>query len=290
MPLFMLISGYFFRYTVKKYNTCEIVKNRIGRLLLPIFTWSLVPVGLRVIKYILIDNTAAVDFKWYFTAVLPNLWFLWAVIFCSLIVLAVSHFFRDSGYVYLLLTFAMLLLPDYFQGHMYKYMFPYFAAGYLWNKLELADAVKRYFSRWVFILLILLFFILLQFYSYDSYIYTSKIYIFNGDWVRQLSTDIYRWLIGFIGSAAVLSAGCFIKDSRSYIIRGLRYIGRESLGVYIISGIIYANVAVRLLKHVNLGGQWVIPETALILAICMGCCEIINRAPLLRFLCLGKRK
>ncbi len=42
MPLFAMISGYLFYYTVSKRNLKEIIFNRIQRLFIPILSWQVV--------------------------------------------------------------------------------------------------------------------------------------------------------------------------------------------------------------------------------------------------------
>jgi fucose 4-O-acetylase-like acetyltransferase len=40
MPLFMIISGYFYFFTVSKCNIKSLVESRITKLLVPIFVWN----------------------------------------------------------------------------------------------------------------------------------------------------------------------------------------------------------------------------------------------------------
>lgn len=41
MPLFMLVSGYLFSFSVKRHEWSSLLKNRFNQLLLPILSWSL---------------------------------------------------------------------------------------------------------------------------------------------------------------------------------------------------------------------------------------------------------
>lgn len=40
MPFFMLISGFFFAFSIKKYTLKDLLKNKITTILLPTFFWD----------------------------------------------------------------------------------------------------------------------------------------------------------------------------------------------------------------------------------------------------------
>lgn len=63
-----------------------------------------------------------------------NCWFLWAIFFCSLVVLLVSKFFKDNILIYLLGFLITFFVPDSHNLFLYKFMYPYFLIGYFFNK------------------------------------------------------------------------------------------------------------------------------------------------------------
>ena len=46
MPMFMLVSGYLFAFSVRRRKGLEIIAQKLRTLVLPILIWSLVPFGL----------------------------------------------------------------------------------------------------------------------------------------------------------------------------------------------------------------------------------------------------
>ena len=135
MPLFMLVSGYLFYGSVVHHSWRQNLKTRFSKLMLPIILWNTI--------YLVIANVITLlegkEIPWsaellsYFSA----LWFLWAIFWCSLIVLFVVRWFRDNILVYIILWSLMLFLPGLYGINLYVYMYPFFVVGYLWNRFHI---------------------------------------------------------------------------------------------------------------------------------------------------------
>lgn len=86
MPLFMIVSGYFFGVSLKKYTLKEIIAKKVRQLLIPVIIWS-------IISYLCRPFTEGIyyfnvlDFIKYMAY---QLWFLWAVFYCSVVVAVVN--------------------------------------------------------------------------------------------------------------------------------------------------------------------------------------------------------
>lgn len=138
----------------------------------------------------------------------------------------------------------------------------------------------------------IIFIILLTFYNYDSYIYTSKINLFNGNVsiALQFSIDIYRWIIGFVGSVIVIYLCRFLCsrfDGKVMIM--VAYFGRITFGVYILNT--YANQYILLKLTYNFKPNvliW-IAEIAVSMVIYVVIIDIIKRIPFANKLLFGKR-
>lgn len=83
MPLFMLISGYFFAYGINK-EAKEIFINKFKSLIVPILTWAILPLVIFIaVKCLKNEFSIISTLKYYISYSLHSLWFLWAV-FCVL--------------------------------------------------------------------------------------------------------------------------------------------------------------------------------------------------------------
>lgn len=87
MPLFMLISGYFFFFTLSKNCITEILKRTFYSIIIPLCVFSLISFTL---EYIILKRDDGlthnliinyIDKTWWF------LWFLWVVIYSQILIL-----------------------------------------------------------------------------------------------------------------------------------------------------------------------------------------------------------
>lgn len=259
MPLFMLVSGYLFYGSVVRHSWRQNLKTRFTKLILPVILWNTIYLGIvNVVNLIKGINIPWIEeFLSYFTV----LWFLWAVFWCSLIVLFVVRCFHDNIMVYVVLWPLMLLLPGLYGINLYVYMYPFFVVGYLWNKFHVWNRIeyklKSYTGVIIFIFFSVLFVFLLQRYTAEDYIYISSGSILKGiktshpyiDW-HELSIDLYRCLIGFVGSVVVLMIirYLYLKNESAPLARLLANLGMKSLGIYVISVLFINNF---ILSHLN---------------------------------------
>ncbi|MGA9187382.1 MAG: acyltransferase family protein [Methanosarcina sp.] len=240
MPLFMLVSGYLFYYSIKKHSIKELLFSRITLLIVPIFAWN----GLYYIAHWLfnINNiTISTEMISYLKSSFTVIWFLWAIFYCSMAVIIVNKFFKDNIIIYILGFVATFIIPDSLGLNLYKFMYPYFVTAYLYNKnqnvinnklLLVKDEIKLIATAFIYIVLML-------FYDYNSYIYTSGYTILGKSTITHIEIDLYRMVIGFFGSILVF---CIVRYlmKKEFITNGilLSKLGISSLGIYIISGYI----------------------------------------------------
>jgi fucose 4-O-acetylase-like acetyltransferase len=237
MPLFMIISGYLFSYSIKRNNSSTIIKNKFKQLVVPLFFWGLISTFVVVISRII--NKTELSFIFIIKELIVNFicgpWFLWAVWWCSVIVVIVYKYFKNSPIVFVLGLVLTFVLPDIYGLDMYKYMYPYFIIAYYFGYYNLYDKYKNV-NHFIRCIIIVLYIFSLKFYDNEMYIYISGYSILGENVLNQLYIDLYRFYIGLIGSATVLILTSYLYIIINDKIKNLfAYMGKNSLGIYLIS-------------------------------------------------------
>jgi len=290
MPLFMLVSGYLFYYNIKKHSIKELIFNRITRLVVPIFAWN----GLYYITHLLFNTNNVNIFTeiiYYLKTSFTAIWFLWALFYCSMVVIIVNKFFKDNILIYILIFCTTFITPDGLGLEGYKYMYPYFVIAYLYNKnrdvinnklLLVKDESKLIAIGFIYIALMF-------FYDYNSYIYTSLYTIIGKSAITQIGIDLYRMVIGFVGSILVLYIVRYLMKKK-FITNGvvLSKLGVSSLGIYIISS--YINTLIlRITTQFQMNYAITFLEASIITLIAYMLTKIIKRFKVTNILLLGGR-
>lgn len=289
MPLFALISGYLFYYSLKKYDLKELIKNKITTLFIPIFTSSLI--YFLISKFILhVDISLVKSF-------LSFLWFLWAILFSSIIISIVNKKFNDNKFIYLFGFLFIFILPDFAGLNNIKFIYIYFFIGYIINKLCLLEKLQLGGGQ-VLLLSLILFNILILFYNRDAYIYGNGFSIININSQKiainfyQLAIGLYRIIMGLVGSLLTLSlVKAVMGKLHSKILKALSYLGQNTLGIYIIQSF-FMELAIPYICHdlKNINYLICILITILIIGISLLLIQIIKKNSLANRLILGGRK
>lgn len=283
MPLFMLISGYLFAFSINR-DWKNIVTKKISNLLVPVFFWSAV----MLFKFVVwtIQNN---DFTfwgaiiYYLDTSVRSMWFLWAIFWCSLIVLIVNRLCNDNLAIYTLIFVVSFFVPDGLNLELYKFMYPYFVFGYFFNVKCIKSKIKSYCNYKLLMLFLVAFILLLQLYSYDAYIYTSRHSILNKPAFYQIAINLYRYIIGFIGSGFIILLFYLIcQRCKCYV---LSYVGRETMGIYILEGFVWIPEALKGISDINYGV--LILETIYIVITCLLMTKLIKTNNFLSQLLLG---
>lgn len=235
MPLFMLISGFLFYFTIQKHSYKYNMKTRFMGLLIPIIIWQTL--------WILIGdfyNPNNHNVLFIFNSYLNTLWFITSVFINSLVVLICNKYAKDSLLLYIAIFIISLFIPNYHGYNLYVFMLPYFLCGYLYNKTGGIKVTMNWkVDLTCLIFLFILFSILLYHYRINDYAYTSGTFIMRSHMisVSQIYTDIFRWIIGLIGSLCVILLTKLICNTkeRSLFLKCLCIIGTKTMGLYIIS-------------------------------------------------------
>lgn len=289
MPLFMLISGFLFYKTQRKHTVYSLIKNRIYSLLIPIASctiiWSII--NLKFTK--------------------ADLWFLWALLYLSLITTIISRKYNDKIKFYMIIFFLFFFITDSSSWSIYKFMYPFFITGYLLNKhnkyLYLINITKKT-KYYLITLSALLFLILIYFYNKDIYIYTTGYKLFrfinlNGHLflsnspLYQLFIDIYRFLTAFIGCFFIINIMRLIYDNtkNKKIFAILIHLGKYSLGIYIIQEFILFPILSHLTINLIYANYFInLLECIFITIICLCITKLLKFTKITNLLFLGGRR
>lgn len=265
---------------------------------------------------------------------LTNLWFLWAVFWSYLLVLLAECLSRRTAdgrkqilrktILYLLIFAWMFVTPDGLNLGVYKYMFPYFLIGYgigcrrfrtVSGNTDAGNACKEHSPLYsvlprtgagsYFFLLFLsgaAFLLLLSAFHADTLIYLSGYKLIGQtgaeETLAQLGRDLLRFGAGLSGCAffALLFRRPVQRYSGAVWIRTLASLGRDSLGIYILSGyllnLVLLPVSDRLISSMkgmdgamNLSLYLInLLEAVCVLAASWGLTEIFRRNSVLKIL------
>lgn len=291
MPLFMLISGYLFAGTIARYSFAQVLESRVTKLIIPIIMWSFIPYMIVLFQ---INLSGLGMIKKFIGTVVREYWFLWAIFYCSMAVLLVSQWFKDNLVVYLIGIIVSFIVPDIYNFQLYKYMYPFFLIGYFWHKSSCGLKYKI-FEKFKNIkglaVLILGYIIMFFFYERRHYIYISGFTLIGKKWNEQLGIDIYRTVIGLLGSViTILLIDIFCRRVPKGRVKYLAVIGEKSLGIYIISGLIFSYILPQITGSLsNINYIRSLFQTVLIIIISFIITIIIQRVPLLNKLLFGGR-
>lgn len=293
VPLFMMISGYLFGFSVKNHSFKDNLLGKLKSLLVPVAIWAIPVTFIDVIIYSPERLNPWDFFKSYINEFIGQFWFLWAVLLCSFIVLIVNRFFKDSIIVYLLTFGLTFVIPNIIiVDELYRFMFPLFVIAYFINKYNI---IKNLSTKRVYIitLISLIAFVgLLFFYNRESYIYISgHSLIGKQNWPHQLLVDLYRIIIGLFGSAFFWGLFSIISPHIKEPISGvLSWIGANTIGIYIISQLIFKYVLPEIVKeYIGVNYGIVLVETILTLGVCILIVFCIKKVKVLDKLLLGGR-
>ena len=317
MPLFIILSGYFaynsIHHTKGNYEemrqssgTSKALQSlmpgwikRSFSLLFPIFFWSFAD-QIRIYLINIRQGYPNPDLKAVFISTLlsfaANLWFLWVVWFCYTITLIMHVIFHDSIKLY---VFGFLLFFITWDGLWLgnaKFLFPFYLLAFYGNpwihkrktekKLPNACSTNKNLSlkslSVVFFGSGALFGLLLLFYNESSFIYLTGYKLLEKDILLQLGIDIFRFFIGLAGCTFFCLLWYIISEKVHYSFPLLRFFGRNSLGIYILSGYAIIFGVQPLTDSLQPSYSMNILETLAVILVCSLLSELFSKIPFLR--------
>ena len=292
MPLFIMISGYLSYNSLNKINLKNTIISKFKSLIIPIFIWSIIPFIISINNYINIKELI----KLFITTFSTNLWFLWSLFYINVLVKIINKYFKDNIYIYILSILITFILPNTyiikyfnFQFSLYSFMYIYFLLGYFYKKYNLDTKLNKYINNKTLIINTILFILLLIPFSKEYYIYTSGINIIGN--YKQIFIDLYRYILGLSGSIEILLLVNLITNKLNDKVKNkLLYLGKNTLGIYIISSIIHPFILPNITKNIsNINYLFIFIETIIILIISILIIELIKKNKFLSKYLLGEK-
>ncbi|WP_139751866.1 acyltransferase family protein [Aeromonas media] len=234
MPLFMSLAGYLSYSSINKLPFLSLVWLRIKSYVLPIFAWSL------LCKLIILFTNETMSINAFIIGfikdALNSYWFLWAL-FGSLVLTAIVHSITKYRTITLLIIFLLLLLlPDISHVPLFKYMFPFFLAGFYLASLD----VRYINNNKIFMLTFLTGIVSVICYFWwddNTYIYVSKMSLTS----ENIPVIVFRYFASAVFCMFVMGAVFFVKKKTPIKIKyGIEFFGKKSIYVYIIQGYIFS--------------------------------------------------
>jgi len=306
MPLFMLLAGWFAFISFKKIEgdrkkQWKFLLKRAFLYVFPILFWTFFEFARGYITNIRLGNENApisVLAPQFFSYFLTNLWFLWAILVCLVIVFIMHFYLKDNVVLYLIGFLGLFVITDNMNLGVYKYLLPYYIGAFYTNmyKEKLLDTkpgrkIKALYEErsWLILLVfVVVFAALFAIYNDKVFIYRSGYRISRATLFKQIAVDMYRMIIGFAGSGMVIIFwDIVVSKMSSYKWPLLCLFGKNSLGIYILQG--YYILLVMTKYTNNLKPHWwiVLIETISICAISLISAIILEKVPIIRCL-LGK--
>lgn len=309
MPLFMAISGYFFYFSAKKRSIKELFYNKVLCLLIPTIVWNYVG------KFVYILMTLHKPFcmnSWW-----PGgYWFLWSAMVCILLTMLIHYVgcisnrkieFFFAGLICVCLHF----IPE--KSYHFAYMFVFFYGGYICNRFSLLSIFKPiHYVAFLIVAITCWLFSTYSGYAADWYQWTSGCYVLGPrGWKYHLFYNLYRDAMGIMGSIGYAGVIFLLWNGKlqrirnypfiSHILRLFLTLGKYSLAIYLIQGVLVEIVLWRIVGTLayHCGGnilteyplifKWFMaPAAAIVMGLlCLGIMQIILRYQMLRQIFLG---
>lgn len=292
MPLFMTISGYLFYSTIERNSITGgdirlLVKKKFRSLILPIITFSILSEIFHIVNGK--HNYAQEVVKDFILSLKSRFWFLWAVFLACLLVLVINQLFCDNVVAYILSFVVSFFIPESWGLSIILFVYPYFLLGYWFRKYNWNLRLKN--TPIFFPLLLVVYIICFICYDEQTYVYVGGLSLLTANWKEVLLQDVVRIVIGCSGvylwsklvSKLNLVLPIFLKEI-------IAVIGRNSIGVYIISTYLNSYVLVNLTTNIHTNNLIIaLIEMLGMTAISMMIVKMIEHSNMLNYLLFGRK-
>lgn len=237
MPLFMTLSGLFSASALKT-GFWSMVKKKFVQLILPAWFWTLVNMGL-----LLVRGKNPLEVAHWSMWVFSNYWFLTCLLLCYIIFwLSIKAFRKD--WLAAILTILITMVMPYGSFVYLNFMLPFFWFGYFIKKYAL-EKPERFFSWKTAIIPILLYIFFFLGMRGNYSVYQSPTVLFNSNYtvfnVENFYITFYRLVTGLLGSYVIMF---FLKKlydvwQGSTAERYFTKWGKETFGIYMIHNMLF---------------------------------------------------
>lgn len=225
MPLFMLISGYLFYYSLK-HDLKTIIVSKIKTLLYPMIIWGFI--------INIIVNFKSIEFSlFYFYKTLIGYWYIWFLfiysVFVSLIYKLIDK--KTIRIILYVVLFLLLSLFPYTKNGMI--MFPYFMIGLLYCKNR--ETIDQLLNNKVLFFVVAFEIIVFISYSFISRDYIFDVYnkAFETFSIKFIVYSAIKYLAGFSGSIILVRIAKKVNTNNKLSIVISKW-GMHSLEIYLV--------------------------------------------------------
>lgn len=253
MPLFFFMSSLVGTRSITM-PFKEMIMKKFKTLIIPLICFSV----LQFIICLFFDtlNGASLTpytlIREFLYKIVGSYWFI-IILTCFFILSNIANKLSKDDRVFTLITMLLLwiltfLLPrpmlpfnlyiTYLQG-----MFPFFILGWIFYKFNLISTIKKY-SFPIFLISSALLILIITYTIKDDFIYFQNYDI----WFKKKSllnvVKAEGWLVigGIVGIIATFSSFSLLKHTR--IIDYIRPVGKQTLGIYLIQGVIFNSILI----------------------------------------------
>lgn len=249
MPLFILISGFFFYGSQKKKGLKELVFERILLLLRILLIWNTACYICKVILEYVQGNKLPLSLRGWIDDILHGYWFLWAILFFTLAVGLVCKIFPRRLWFWGCLLLAPIMLISPCRWVMLS-IYPFYLMGFFYS-------VWRNEKKWSFIKLkyvaIGLFVVGIVFYLSHSAVGNSEIKRLLDSCIGIVKKEVgldalmkqglqvcLYYFLGLVGSITVIVLVDLAvkKAPNAKSVKLISEVGKYSLQIYILQRVI----------------------------------------------------
>lgn len=232
MPLFMLVSGYLFFYSIS-HSIKEIVVSKFVKICIPTLVFMAASWCVRGLIKEEVALTAA--------SLVNEFWFISVLIEIMIFVTISEKLIGNNKFLKLICLMAGAFIMFLQVNRDYVlFLYPYFLIGLYFNKYKDVINPKYYYNKMLIVVVTMIYVTMLMFFNKDYYIYATG--IFNRfDIVRSLQIDLYRYAVGLLGCVCVVLVIVNINkrvDKNSFLSKKLEKCGVNSLYIYLLQHIL----------------------------------------------------
>lgn len=229
MPLFMAISGYLFKYSIVN-GLWTSLRKKINSIVIPYFFYCSL--------FALVNISSLFSNGFDLLGMYANcFWFLNSLLFNVLIVSIVVYVIRNrylQHMMFIVISIAMMFIPQDYLYNTHAYVFPAFCLGFFVNEFGITFTVKK----WMCLLATFFMLVTPLFFTKDLYVYTTGICVVSnqGIDIQQVLRDVERWIFAFVNSMGLITimGGGFLQWKKC----NFQVLGRYSIGIYCLSSIL----------------------------------------------------
>ena len=285
MPLFAIISGYYYYFSLRKKSTVSVILNKAKYLLIPIIVCSGAIKLAGIVRH-WGERSLKQEFLGYIDFVCHAYWFLRITFICCVIVGIIYVLSRKVEWIEnILLVLAGISIFFIHNGGYLQFLLPFFIIGYIANKYKILEHFGYIKDKYLFLLLFSVMYIVLVYYKMQPnvYIYNNGESLLEIGWTLRVAT-LWRVVFGFVGSIWFIWLTYFIYHSIKLKFSALSKLGQLSLEMFVMQDRIVGLCAMVSSKITTVSVYYVIIDLIITMIVTLGVIFIIKKSKIVNVL------